>query len=595
MPCPNVAGTASISLHADVATDGSDASDPWVKWDWAAALVLFFATAAMVVWQNLHVGVLWDLSYILENAQRIALGDRPYRDFPLPYAPLTFLIQAAIIKLSGRVFLHHVFYAAAMGGAATVLTWRILLNLLRDSVGSPRLIAFLLSVPLTVLGIYCVFPHPFYDSDCTFAILLCILLLQTLERTGFPASRSFLTGAAMVVPLFVKQNAGLAFLGSAGLALTALMGMAAWRRRPIFGFAWVAAGAAVAIAAAAGLIQLTVGLSNYWRWTIEFAASRRTPSLAAMVTPYTNHLVWWWIAAFAIGAALLRFNSQNDRLRGDWLKRAIAAVSVLLTSAGFAWPVIYLFIDDNPSERAERLLALWPFILILSLAVALLGIRRKFGVSIMLPFLVLATVQGAFLSQQVWGSTYAIWPLLVILVAGMIASLANKQCFFEIRALVLVIAATMLTSGGFYAISHERLSYSNVFDGDMTRSKLPALKGLSIRGPWIAQFEELVDFSEREIPREDGLLMIPGEDLFYYTTGRRPRFPVLMFDHTVNPYSPEEIVELSRAADIQWLVIKRELQLGEAPFKDQDRVVELLSHDFQQVATIDNYDIYRRK
>jgi len=78
--------------------------------------------------------VLWDLSYVLENSYRVSLGDVPYRDFPFPYPPLTFLIQAAIIKLTGRVFWHHIVYSAVMGGLATVLTWRILLNLLRTGV-----------------------------------------------------------------------------------------------------------------------------------------------------------------------------------------------------------------------------------------------------------------------------------------------------------------------------------------------------------------------------------------------------------------------------------------------------------------------------
>ena len=73
---------------------------------------LFVATAAFVLWQNTHLTVLWDLSYILENATRISLGQVPYRDFPFPYAPATFLVQAAIIKLFGRVVLHHYLYAA---------------------------------------------------------------------------------------------------------------------------------------------------------------------------------------------------------------------------------------------------------------------------------------------------------------------------------------------------------------------------------------------------------------------------------------------------------------------------------------------------
>src|SRR5882762_4210179 len=133
--------------------------------DWIVALFIFLTTVAVIVWQNSRLSVLWDLSYVLENSTRISLGDVPYRDFPFPYAPLTFLVQAAIIKLTGRVFWHHVVYCAVVGGAGTVLTWRIVLNLLRAVVPRPRLVAFCLSLPLICLGIYCILPHPFYDPD----------------------------------------------------------------------------------------------------------------------------------------------------------------------------------------------------------------------------------------------------------------------------------------------------------------------------------------------------------------------------------------------------------------------------------------------
>ena len=89
--------------------------------DGSAALLLFSATAAIVVWQNSRLGVLWDLSYVLDSSYRISLGDVPYRDFTFPHAPLTFLMQAAIIKLAGRVFWHHIVYCAVMGGLATVM------------------------------------------------------------------------------------------------------------------------------------------------------------------------------------------------------------------------------------------------------------------------------------------------------------------------------------------------------------------------------------------------------------------------------------------------------------------------------------------
>src|SRR5207248_1049447 len=42
------------------------------------ALALFVATAAFVAWRNSDIGVLVDISYVLNTATRIALGDVPY-------------------------------------------------------------------------------------------------------------------------------------------------------------------------------------------------------------------------------------------------------------------------------------------------------------------------------------------------------------------------------------------------------------------------------------------------------------------------------------------------------------------------------------
>ena len=161
--------------------------------------------------------------------------------------------------------------------------------------------------------------------------------------------------------------------------------------------------------------------------------------------------------------------------------------------------------------------------------------------------------------------------------------------------LAFLLSLSLIVSGFFYLRSHERLDYANLDDGELTHSKLPALKGLSMRGSWIADFEELIAYTEKEIPRDEGILCLPGEDLFYYTTGRRPRFPVLMFDHTVNPYWPQEIVDLARARNIRWLIVKNELQLEEEPLEKKDELMKLLLQDFESVESLDNYEIYKRK
>jgi len=580
-----------------------------------AALFLFLSTALVVVWQNSRLAVLWDLSYTLENSYRISLGDIPYRDFPFAHAPLTFLIQAAIIKLAGRVFWHHVAYCAIVAGLSTVLTWRIIHTVLRDTVNRARLVAFLLSLPLIPLGIYCVFPHPFYDPDCTFAILLGVFLLQRLDRNPSSFARALLAGLALVIPLFVKQNTGLAFVAAATVMLLAVILVERFRQRPVRGYVLTLAGAGLAFAGALLLIQFTAGLRNYWHWTIEFAAQRRTPARAEMLGIYADKTILLWLAFIVAGVICVWLFGRGRRP----YTRAAALLSAFLIATPFIWPTIYLLRERDASERADRLLAVWPVLLIFSLLVAIVWIKRRRGVSMVMPFIIIGAINGAFMSQQLWGSTYAIWPLFMILLAMTLADLAAQSLaagpfpqtieppgppskltkdFWSWFTVPLTggIALSLFISGGFYVRSHERLDYANLDDGELKRSTLPQLKGLSVRGDWIPNFEELVRYTEREIPREDGILILPGEDPFYYVTGRRPRFPVLLFDHTVNPYSPEEILQIARERNIRWVIIKQDLQDEDEPTAQElDRLTEAVEQDFEQVESLGNYDIYRRK
>src|SRR2546425_979031 len=499
----------------------------WLWWDWIVALLLFVATAAIVIWQNSRLGVLWDLSYVLENSYRISLGDIPYRDFPFPYPPLTFLIQAAIVKLTGRVFWHHIAYCAVTGGLATVLTWRILLSLLRTEVVRSRSLAFMLSLPVIVLGIYCVYPHPFYDPDCTFAILLGMFLLQWVEREAVSSWRSLLAGASLVVPLLIKQNTGLAFLGATGVALLALAIVKAWRRQSTRKYILVLIGAMLVFGLAVLLIHFTAGLNNYWHWTIQFAASRRTPARSEMLGIYQDKVLLLWIGLILLGAVAFWFSRRGSR--------ALAVLSAVLLAAPFIWPTIYLLREHDASERAERLLSLWPVLLIFSLVLSFIAIKRRSGVSLVLPFILIATIHGAFMSQQLWGSTYAIWPLFMILLASTFSGIWSLRSSSQLNHIRLdaglvpqstgptspsskrlndretwlrlpltgLIVLSLLISGGFYIWSHERLDYANLDDGALTRSTLPQLKSLSMRGDWLPNFEELVSYAEREIPRED--------------------------------------------------------------------------------------------
>ncbi len=591
------------------------------------AAALFIASAGFVLWQNAHLTVLWDLSYILENAARIAKSQIPYRDFPFPYAPLTFITQAAIIRILGRAIWHHQLYSAFVGGLGTMVTWRLLRHML-DEIGiSAEWLSLLLAAPLIFLGTNSIFPHPFYDSDCTVYILCWLWLWRRCERENYPRPLTFLCGALMVAPIFIKQNTGLVFFAAAATCATWMLLRGVRRSWPVL------AGAAAGLAVSVTLVQHFFGVGNYLHWTIGFAASRRLPGLSTMLGVYQDPSLLWPAAAFFAGMALWMgapkiANRMANRI-AYYVARWLAA-SLLLYP--FVAAVAALFLQDNDSDRIEALLRLWPIVLIAALLFALAKIiqdlrqHRSPRALTLMPVILLGTVHGAFLSQQLWGSTYALWPMFMLLLAGVLTALAYKvnplQGTSKLLVIFTAILALLLTANGaYYALCHERLNYvalgsttenaasessangdsdsaakdsASAPDDPLRHSHLPALRGLAMRGPWLGNFDELADYAARNIPVGDAILEVPGEDLFYFATGRTPQFPVILMDNTVNPYSATELAHLAREKNVRWVIVKRQLQLQEEPIPFRAQLIELLSADFHREKQLGDYDIYRR-
>jgi hypothetical protein len=270
----------------------------------------------------------------------------------------------------------------------------------------------------------------------------------------------------------------------------------------------------------------------------------------------------------------------------------------------FVWPVIYLFLDDDASERGERLANVWPVVLAASIVLCIFSFSRLTGVRKLLPFILVATAHGTFLSQQLWGSTYGIWPMMIVLIALIILSLneiTDTQFSGYLTVFALIVSVSLSIAGAFYVYSNDRLDYVDFDDGDMQHGTLPQIAGLSMRGDYLPDFEELVRHTNENIPPDDKILELPGEDLFYYTTGRRPSMPVLLFDVTNNPYTAEQIADMARERDIKWLIVKQDLQIDtekssdDKTIDDKDRLFEVLKPEFKHVDDLNNYEIYRRK
>jgi uncharacterized membrane protein YeaQ/YmgE (transglycosylase-associated protein family) len=587
--------------------------------DFAAGFGLFAATACVVLWQNAHVAILWDTSYVLDSAARIAAGQMPYRDFPFVHPPLTFLVQAAIIRFTGRVFFHNVIYVALVGGLGTVITWRLALAALRVNLdgASPRgrnaawMIALLVAAPLIFLGIYSIIPIPEYDGDCAFWILVALWLLQRADAKRSVAS-GLIAGAGACVPLFFKQNMGLPFLLAVIGAVLLLLVVGRVRRGqdpddlPEAGvLVAILAGVCATLVSAAIALHWTVGIRNYVHWTIDFAGQRRLPGWGDMLAVFRDPTLLWALPCVGVALAILWWAPQ--RLR--WAR--IAAFALL--AAPFFFTLASLLIYDDADERGDSLLALWPLLLFLATVMTianLFRLRQRLSLRALFPFILLAAIFGTFMSQQLWGSTYAIWPLLALLLAELLEALnrfeggfaaldaacdaASKSAKWFVPALAALISITLLVCGGFYTASEERLSYVNFPDGPVQHSAFPQLAGMATSGPYLPELDELLHYAQANIPQKDGLILIPGEDPFYFVTGRVPQFPVLLFDPTTDPYSPAETAALARTQNIRWLIVKRDLQIKVDTTPNRAETMSLLTKEFTPAAHLRGYDVYQR-
>ncbi len=576
---------------------------PWQLRDSLAALTLFAATAAVVLWQNAHVAVLWDLSYVLDTATRIAQSQIPYRDFPLPHPPLTFLLQAAIIRLTSRVYFHHALYCAIAGGLGSLLAWRITLRTLAGRIHGAWPLAFGLTAPVAALGLYCIFPFPSYDCDTLLTVLFALWLLQRLTPTSSLLTAA-LTGAALVPPLFGKQNIGLPLLAVVVLLVVALLVACRWMPARVQASPRVLlallAGAAAALAVAVALLAATAGLGNYLHWTIVFASQRRLPGLSQMLEVYACPFLCWALPSVLTGLLLLR----SPHARRNWAQtRTVQAMALALLAAPWLFTLASLFLYEDADSRGDALVALWPLVLVLAallVAVRLLAAlrgSRSIGFSLVTLVAALAAIHGTLMSQQLWGSTYALWPLFLYLCAELLATLAEDGpepalSGWIAPTLAGLVALTLAVCGSFYTASEERLSYANLDGGPPNTSEQPSLSGLATPGAYLANFDELVAFANAAIPQNDVVLLLPGEDPFYFATGRKVAFPVLLFDPATDPYSPEQTLEQVHQQHVHWLIVKHELQIKENPMPDHDATLHLLQREFFPVAQLRGYDVY---
>ena len=537
--------------------------------------LLFAVSAAFTFWRNTQVAVLVDISYVVNIATRIAAGDVPYAQFPLAQAPLAFLTQAVLIKAFGPHYVVQMAYATIVGGLATVVTYSIARRLIDGAVPHPTILAATLAIPLVPLGIYSIFPNPFYDPDTCFVVLAAIAaILAAIDRPS--RTRWLLAGALIAVPVFVKQNIGGAFLV---VALGVLVVEAVARPSARAGLRWCLVGFGVALGAELLALQLTVGIDHYLAWAWTFAMAGRGVALDRINAFWDPSLIWPGVLILALAVAT---RALSMRLRTP------VFVGVLLIALVARASIPISFINVN---------ALLPPVLVAASVLALVGTARD-GVRFetLLPLVLAGTAMGALMANGLLGSTFGIFPLLVLAIATLVRDLGR---FVEKPAQLapmtgVVLAVLLASAGAAYTLTNARLLFADMnAPGPVVRSAFPSLAGLSARGPYIGDLDAILFWIRDNVPAEDPFVFLPGEDPAFYALGRRPRLPSVYFYDVANPYSPAEIARFADEVGLRWVFVKDRLQLVDEPPLEQSFIVALTEHA-TLVAQVGPYRVYRR-
>jgi hypothetical protein len=268
---------------------------------------------------------------------------------------------------------------------------------------------------------------------------------------------------------------------------------------------------------------------------------------------------------------------------------AVAPLWILASASG--WSIV-------PRLPGASLNAFWPYLCALSILVlGLILARTPLRFPLLMPLVLIGTAEASFLSQGAQGSTYGLFPLLVLLQGFLVAAFLPPERPWSTWAAwaFAVVGAVCLTTVGYgYVARNDRLFYADVRGPVLHASTHPRLHGMRSSGEYIPDLDRLLAWVDANVPPAEPLMTIPGEDPVFYALRRPPRMPVLLLERsTLTPYTNLMLAEFVRERGIVWIVYKTKLQCCTAIAQDTG-LISLLAPYFDLVKEIGPYRIYRR-
>jgi hypothetical protein len=304
---------------------------------------------------------------------------------------------------------------------------------------------------------------------------------------------------------------------------------------------------------------------------------------------YGNYESWALGGLMVLGWWL--WQRKGEGARPSWVATASATLLLgpFVVMSTITWLCGGLFVVGYN----HPLLSLWVPVMILTLVVGLWQLPAVLSASqpvrVMLPWIAVILTFFSFLSQGHTKSSYGVWALFVLMVASVVRVRNDPW-----QLLICWIFAITLTLTAIpYVYRNIRLRYIDRRGKTLQTVTSGSFRGFTVHVPHLSNFFELLDFVTKYIPESEPVVCVPQEDPFYVMTGRRNPLPMVIFDRTAMPFSPEEIVEEAERRRVKWVIVKRVLQIRHLAW-EVEGIPEAFSEKYTTVARLSGYDILYR-
>jgi hypothetical protein len=480
--------------------------------------VLFGINAALITyWQTTRMTHLVDYSYQVEIAYRIFSGQIPYKDFMLVLTPGVYVVMAIVMKLcSGYTHLGVILHSMAVAFVTSVVSFFVFYRFSKN-----RLLAFLLCMGLLPVG-HAIYPYPIYDIWATLCMMTTILFFSSLDKKKNVLPLIFFIGMLSTGAFFFKQTVGLVFIL---LIFGIYFGqvLVSRSRKSVTEIFMLLLGQGIPLLLFSLWLSTNNVFSGFIYQTWQFPSMAREPgkTLSILITDYRSAITVLLPIVIGILSSFFIVFASSKMAK----KYSGSVKNSILILAGIFWIAGLIYFTSAFSANTRvGITVIWTLVMGITFVASLLHLyicmqKNKEIKVALLPFMIMVTLHAGFLSQAIAGSHYGMWPLLFTLLALSIPTVEKCIPRFALTMYIGSGIIAVVYCMGSYAISNSFTNYVDM-NGPVYRSTKGKTAGLAAPGHWIPALEELVQYVEVNIPKNDTIAFLPGDDPFFAATQR---------------------------------------------------------------------------